>query len=221
MRRKGVVGGDRKTVNLELWSSNPSLCLRRLSFPCVFSMDSKSPNLSFQTHSSGGAVSTILGFFACFFFRVTPTACGVSQARGGIRAIAADLYHSHSNARSKLHCDLCHSSWQCRILNPLSKTWDQTIVLTLLPNHNGNSVSTIIKEQKDLHFEMPIVSKCCLIKWPDNIFIKMYHLAPFFNDGWTFLLSGSTHQAQFLWLYAFTVAASEQFQIHWKEPFRG
>jgi len=33
--------------------------------------------------------------------RVTPAAYGGSQARGGIRTVAAGLHHSHSNTRSK------------------------------------------------------------------------------------------------------------------------
>ena len=36
-------------------------------------------------------------------FRATPTAYGVSQAWGQIRAAAASLHHSHSNWGSKLH----------------------------------------------------------------------------------------------------------------------
>ena len=32
-----------------------------------------------------------------FFFRATPAAYGVSQARGQIGAVAADLHHSHNN----------------------------------------------------------------------------------------------------------------------------
>ena len=36
-------------------------------------------------------------------FRASPMACGGSQARGLIRAVAAGLRHSHSNARSELH----------------------------------------------------------------------------------------------------------------------
>ena len=39
-------------------------------------------------------------FFVCF--RATPAAYGGSQARGQIRARAAGLHHSHSNAGSKL-----------------------------------------------------------------------------------------------------------------------
>ena len=43
-------------------------------------------------------------------------------------------------------CDLYHSSWQHRILNPLSEVRDQTLILMYtsqilnLLNHNGNSV---------------------------------------------------------------------------------
>ena len=42
-------------------------------------------------------------FFIFCLFRAAPTAYGGSQARGLIGAIAAGLYHSHSNARSEPH----------------------------------------------------------------------------------------------------------------------
>ena len=41
-------------------------------------------------------------FFPCLF-KAAPAACGGSQARGLIRAVAAGLYHSHNNARSEPH----------------------------------------------------------------------------------------------------------------------
>ena len=48
-----------------------------------------------------------LSFFFFFFFfglfRAAPLANGSSQARGRIRAAAASLCHSHSNAGSDLH----------------------------------------------------------------------------------------------------------------------
>jgi len=58
--------------------------------------------------SSGNArdpqiVTTFLFVFAFVFSRAAPVAYGGSQARGQITAIAAGLYHSHSNARSKAH----------------------------------------------------------------------------------------------------------------------
>ena len=57
-------------------------------------------------------------------------AYGSYQAKGQIGAAAADLRHSHSNARDPSHvCDLYHNSRQRRILNPLSEARDQTYIL--------------------------------------------------------------------------------------------
>ena len=42
-------------------------------------------------------------FFFFNLFRATPIAYGSSQARGQIRAVAASLHHSHSNAGSEPH----------------------------------------------------------------------------------------------------------------------
>ena len=83
-----------------------------------------------------------------FFFFFAPMAYGRSPGRGQIRA--AGLHHSHSNTRSRpwdpgCFCNLHHSSWQCQILNPLSRAWAQTWhphgdQSHLLPlSHNGNS----------------------------------------------------------------------------------
>ena len=69
----------------------------------------------------------LLWVFFCFL-RAAPAECGDSQARGWIRATAASLHQSRQLgiwAGSDLH----HSSWQCRILNPLSKARDRTCVL--------------------------------------------------------------------------------------------
>ena len=49
-----------------------------------------------------------------------PSAYGIAQARGWIRAAAAG--HSHV-------CNLHHSSWQCRILNPWITVRNQTFIL--------------------------------------------------------------------------------------------
>ena len=74
--------------------------------------------------------STFISYFFFFFvfcpFRVAPTPYGGSQARGLIRAVAASLHQSHSNARSKLCLWPTPSSWQSQILNPLSDARDQT-----------------------------------------------------------------------------------------------
>ena len=72
-------------------------------------------------------------------------AYGGSQARGQIRAVAAGLYHGHNNADPSHVCYLHHSSWQCRILNPLSKTRDPICILMDASqihwplSHDGNS----------------------------------------------------------------------------------
>ena len=49
----------------------------------------------------GDSLSLTLYFYFYFFglFRAAPATYGSSQARGRIRAVAAGLYHNHSNAR--------------------------------------------------------------------------------------------------------------------------
>ena len=42
-----------------------------------------------------------MALFLVCFFRATPVAYGISQARGGIGAVASGLHHSHSNMGSK------------------------------------------------------------------------------------------------------------------------
>ena len=83
-------------------------------------------------------VSSIFSWFSflCSFFFLcvclfdiswaAPAAYGGPQARGPIRAAAASLRQSHSNAGSSRICNLHHSSRQCRILSSLSKGRDQT-----------------------------------------------------------------------------------------------
>ena len=54
-----------------------------------------------------------LSFPSLFFFllfRAAPSACGSSQARGQIGAIAASLHHSHSQTGSKQHLRLTQVS---------------------------------------------------------------------------------------------------------------
>ena len=46
---------------------------------------------------------SFLSFAFFFFLRATPAAHGGSQARRRMGAVAAGLYHSHSNAGSELH----------------------------------------------------------------------------------------------------------------------
>ena len=62
-------------------------------------------------------------FLFCLFvfFRAAPMAYGGSQPRGLIRAVAAGLHHSHSNARSEPRLWPTPSSRKRRILNPWAK----------------------------------------------------------------------------------------------------
>ena len=59
-------------------------------------------------------------------FKASPVAYGGSQASGLIRAVAAILHHSNATPDQSRVFDLDHSSWQCRILNPLGEARDQT-----------------------------------------------------------------------------------------------
>ena len=89
--------------------------------------------------------------FFFFLFRAELMAYGSSQARCQIGATAAGLCHSH--APSELNCNLCHSSRQCQILNPLSEARDQTFILmdtsqVLNPlSHNRNSRSLLFNSK--------------------------------------------------------------------------
>ena len=67
----------------------------------------------------------VLFLFCLFFAFQGHMAYEISQPRGPIRATVPSLCHSHSKHLSHI-CDLHHSSWQCRILNPLCKARDQT-----------------------------------------------------------------------------------------------
>ena len=70
------------------------------------------------------------GFFFFFFLMAIPTTYGSSQARGQIGAAAVSLHHSHSTPDPSHIYDLCHSSQQHQILNPLREARDRTRILT-------------------------------------------------------------------------------------------
>ena len=65
-------------------------------------------------------------FFVLCPFSGAPTAYGVSQARGLIRAVAASLHQSHSNTRSELYLRPTPQLMAMLILSPLSEARDQT-----------------------------------------------------------------------------------------------
>ena len=61
----------------------------------------KSQVAGVNAHCGGRSVMQI--FLCVCLFRAAPVACGGSQARGLIWAVAAGLHHSHSNIRSEPH----------------------------------------------------------------------------------------------------------------------
>ena len=90
--------------------------------------------------------------FVCVF-RAAAVAHGGSQARGRIRAAAAGLYPSHSNTDPSHVCDLQHSLWQHRILNPLSEARDQIssswmLVRFISAEARGNSKFTMYLQRR-------------------------------------------------------------------------
>ena len=62
-------------------------------------------------------------------FRASTTACGSSQARDRIGAVAAGLTKATSMWDPSWVCDLHHSSQQCWILNLLSEARDGICIL--------------------------------------------------------------------------------------------
>ena len=71
------------------------------------------------------------GFFVLFFlclFGDAPKACGGSQARNRIRAVASGLQQSHSKGDPSHVWDLPLSSRQCQILKLLSEAKDRTCI---------------------------------------------------------------------------------------------
>ena len=72
---------------------------------------------------------TFIYLFVCLF-RAAPAAYGGSQARGSNWNCKLPAYTTTTAPQDpSCVCDLHHSSWQCRILNPRSKARDQTCVL--------------------------------------------------------------------------------------------
>ena len=82
---------------------------------------------------------------AFLLFRVSPKACGSSQARSQIRAAAEAYATATATPDPSRICDQCHNLRQPQIPYPLSKARDRTRILIdtsqiLSPlSHNGNS----------------------------------------------------------------------------------
>ena len=93
--------------------------------------------------------------FVCFWSFVLsgphPQHMEVPRLEGLIRAIAADLYQSHSNARSKPH--LQPTPQQCWILNSLSEVRDQTCNL-MVPSLIRFLCTTMGTPEKQSSFDL-------------------------------------------------------------------
>ena len=93
-------------------------------------------------------------FFFSFIFRATPVAYGSSWAKWWIRAAVETYATATAMPDLSCICGLCHSFWQCWILNPLSEARDQTwpsrtLCRVLNPlSHNRNSVKVFCVENE-------------------------------------------------------------------------
>ena len=92
---------------------------------CLIYSSTLSPSLR-SLHRRRSVTIDFFFFFVFCLFRASPVAHGGSQARGLIRAVAASLPRATATPDLSCVCDLHHSSWQCWILNPLSKARDRT-----------------------------------------------------------------------------------------------
>ena len=79
-------------------------------------------------------------FFVFCLFRAALVACGGSQAKGQIGAVAASLCHSHSNAGSEPQLQPTPQRWQCRILNPLRPGIEPTSSWMLVKFNNHQAM---------------------------------------------------------------------------------
>ena len=80
-------------------------------------------------HAQDNSEVTVVKYLlVCSFllFRAAPKACGGSQARGWIGAKLLAFAIVIATPDPSRVCNLCHSSRQCWILNPLIKTRDWT-----------------------------------------------------------------------------------------------
>ena len=89
---------------LLIFTNNLKFCDTHAEEVCAFYSDllvSFSWSFLLYTHMEQPFV--LLFVFSFFLFIAAAAEYGSSQARGQIRAVAASLHYSHSNARSELH----------------------------------------------------------------------------------------------------------------------
>ena len=70
-----------------------------------------------------------MNYFFPPLFMATPVLYGSSQSKGLMGVSPAGLCHRHRTLDPRCICDVCHSLWQCQVLNPLSKARDQNCIL--------------------------------------------------------------------------------------------
>jgi len=107
-----------------LWPQFSDEARRVVDFQSSFFSLLCGPKQQLLSSLGAGPESRSWLFYFCLF-RAIPVAYGCSQARGPIRAVAADLCRIWAVSVCNLH----HSLWQCQIPNPLSEVRDQTCVL--------------------------------------------------------------------------------------------
>ena len=141
----------RQAVVSEVWVSSQRFHL----CPCDASPSStvrcphKSPKFREKLRCKSQPVNLLL----FFLFQAASVTSGSSQARGRI-GVAAEAY---ATAMAVLNlsciCDLCHSSQQCWILNPLTEAGDWTHILMdtswilNLLRHKGNFLIHFLTRQ--------------------------------------------------------------------------
>ena len=115
-----------------------SMCVHTSQYYRILLTHKKENNLIYVTTWKHGHRKHVLwnkpvikrtNSFFFSLFRAAPAAYGSSQARSQIRAVAAGLHHSHSNARSEL---CLRPAPQLRAIwdpNPLSEAKDWTSIL--------------------------------------------------------------------------------------------
>jgi len=113
-----------------------------------------------------------------FLFRAAPATDGISWAGGVIRVVTAGLLHSHTTEVSdpRCICNLCHSLWQCWILNPLRKARDPTCIL--LDDTSGSYTAEPQQEPLDFVLMLFLLKKeSRVFTFPAfSIFEKVSHL---------------------------------------------
>ena len=124
---------------------------------------------------TGGDSHPIHIHLLCFFFflfRAIPAAYESSQARGRIRVAGAHTATATAMPDLSRICNLYHSSWQDRILNPLSRARDWIWILMDTsrvhnpPSHKGNSHPLVLELPSSVLASSPGSCLSTPLPWP-------------------------------------------------------